>query len=93
MTDPETGVIAISRAGHDKGRAFVILRREGTEYVFIADGVTRRVAEPKKKKLKHLLIEPRTAEAIRELMANGTNPTDADIRRALCALGYPTKRQ
>lgn len=93
MTDPEIGAVAISKAGHDKGRALVILGREGTEYVLTADGETRKAAEPKKKKLKHLRIEPAVAESVRERIANGMTPTDADIRKALSALGYRTKRQ
>ena len=53
-----TGKIVKSKAGHDKGLLFVISGVSDTDdgYVFIADGGSRRIEKPKKKKLKHLLI-------------------------------------
>lgn len=53
-----TGKIVKSKAGHDKGLLFVISGVSDKEdgYVFIADGRSRRIEKPKKKKLKHLLI-------------------------------------
>ncbi len=88
MNMPEIGVAAVSRAGHDKGRAFLIVGRADSEHVLIADGRTRSIAQPKKKKLKHLHIEPKTADQVRESILSGKQATDADIRKALDALGY-----
>ena len=51
----ETGMLARSKAGHDKGGIFVITGVEG-EYVFLADGKNRPVCRPKKKKRKHIQI-------------------------------------
>lgn len=48
-----TGMFAISKAGHDKGRMYVILKEDG-EYVYLADGRIRTVENPKKKKKKHI---------------------------------------
>ncbi len=42
-----------SKAGRDKGRFFAVLALEG-EYALIADGMLRKLAKPKRKKLKHL---------------------------------------
>ena len=88
MTEPEAGVVAVSRAGHDKGRAFVIIGREGTEYVLLADGRTRMAAKPKRKKLRHVHLEPAAAESVREALLSGRVPTDAELRKALTDLGY-----
>ncbi|MEG1525267.1 MAG: KOW domain-containing RNA-binding protein [Clostridia bacterium] len=93
MTEPETGVVVISRAGHDKGRAFVIIGRADTEHVFLADGVTRKLTCPKKKKLMHLRIEPYTAESVRSTLARNETLMDADVRKALATLGYNTERK
>lgn len=42
------GRLAFSRAGHDKGKLYLIVRQEG-ERVWLADGRTRSVQDPKKK--------------------------------------------
>ena len=88
MNEPELGAVATSRAGHDKGQAFVIIGRADSEHVLLADGRKRPVTRPKKKKLRHLRVEPHMAEEIRTLLLGGTQPQDADVRKALLALGY-----
>ena len=42
------GLFAISKAGHDKGNIYVIVR-EDNEYVYVADGVSKTLEKPKKK--------------------------------------------
>lgn len=90
MTEPEIGVAVISRAGRDKGRAFLIVGRADEAHALLCDGETRRLAAPKKKKLRHLRVQPQRAEALAKALANGT-ATDADIRKALRELGYNTE--
>ena len=48
-----TEMFAISKAGHDKGQMYVILKEEG-EYLYLVDGKTRGVDNRKKKKKKHV---------------------------------------
>ena len=92
MTEPEIGVAAVSRAGHDKGRAFLIVGRADEAHALLSDGETRKLASPKKKKLRHLHVEPKRAEALAGAIADGT-ATDADVRRALQELGYNTRSE
>ena len=47
------GHFARSKAGHDKDSLMVILREDGT-YVYLADGKSRSVEAPKRKKKKHV---------------------------------------
>lgn len=47
------GALVKSLAGHDRGGIFAVVSLEG-DYVFLADGATRRVDSPKKKKLRHI---------------------------------------
>ncbi len=47
--------IAISLAGHDSGRAYVVIKTDEA-FAYLADGKTRRVSNPKKKALKHLRL-------------------------------------
>ena len=50
-----SGLVVKSLAGHDKGSYFVVLRAEG-EFAFIANGKTKTIEKPKKKKKKHLEV-------------------------------------
>lgn len=83
MMGPELGVLAVSRAGHDRGKVFLIVGRSGSEYVLLADGMTRKLDCPKKKKLKHVVLLPQRNLEIAEAISDGRSLTDADLRRAL----------
>ena len=47
------GQVVRSIAGRDNGTAYVIIRTS-ENYVFVADGATRKLENPKKKKFKHI---------------------------------------
>lgn len=49
----KVGSIVISSAGHDCGRAMVVLAAEGS-VVCVADGKERKISSPKKKNIKHV---------------------------------------
>ena len=51
----ERGMLAKSKAGHDKDRIYVICDFDET-YVYLVDGKTRTLAKPKKKKIKHVQV-------------------------------------
>jgi ribosomal protein L14E/L6E/L27E len=88
MNEPAIGAICTSRAGHDKGRAFVIIGVCDEDHVLLCDGKTRKLSRPKKKKLTHLHVEPHRAEEIGRRVIEGKPLLDADVRKALGALGY-----
>ena len=72
------GRLAFSRAGHDKGKLYLIVRQEG-ERVWLADGRTRSVQDPKEKNRKH--IQPAGQEFSEEEVASFfENPAWADNR-------------
>ena len=48
-----TGLLASSKAGHDKDKIYVIIK-EDKEYVWLADGTIKTVSKPKKKRKKHI---------------------------------------
>ena len=77
MERAEIGMFARSKAGHDKGKLYIILRTE-SEYVYLTDGKLRPMANPKKKKIKHIQPMYRTPEG-RDL----TKITDVDVKRAI----------
>lgn len=49
------GMLAVSKAGHDRGTTYVIIGEE-SEYVYLADGQVRGVDKPKKKNKKHIQV-------------------------------------
>lgn len=51
----ERGMLAKSKAGHDKGKVYVIYQVDET-YVYLVDGKLRTMENPKKKKRKHVQI-------------------------------------
>lgn len=77
MHESLAGLLATSKAGHDKDSVYVIIREEG-EYVYIADGEGRTVEKPKRKNRKHiqLIKKKRLPET-----AGGFN--DIDIKRII----------
>ena len=51
----ETGMLAKSKAGHDKGHLYVIYDVDET-YVYLVDGEIRSIDKKKKKKRKHVQL-------------------------------------
>lgn len=49
------GYLALSKAGRDKDRIYVILDND-EEYVYLTDGKYKKIEYPKKKKRKHIEI-------------------------------------
>ena len=71
------GMLARSKAGHDKGDLYLIDRVE-PEYAYLVDGSRRPLSKPKKKKWKHIQI----IKQMREHW-NPEQKNDDDIRRAI----------
>ena len=67
----ETGMAAVSLAGHDTGKLYIIVGVD-TGYVYLADGELRTCEHPKKKKIKHIQVNHRIfPEAQKILEAEG----------------------
>ena len=88
MNEPVIGRVCTSRAGHDKGRAFLIVGIYDDNHVLVCDGETRKLSRPKKKKLTHLHIEPQEAAEIAKMFEESKEILDADVRKALQLFGY-----
>ena len=78
----EAGQIVYSKCGRDRGRAFVVLSMEG-DYVMLADGKLRKVAQPKKKKHKHIQHTHTVSFEIQRKIREKNALTDADLRKVL----------
>ncbi len=49
------GMLAVSKAGRDRGSLYVIIEEAG-EYVYLDDGRNRTISRPKRKNRKHIQI-------------------------------------
>lgn len=77
------GQIVYSKAGRDKGKYFIVIKRIDDNYVYISDGDLRRIDRPKKKKIKHLLVTENKAEYIVQKLERSQKITNSDIRKCL----------
>ena len=57
------GMFAVSKAGHDKGRMYLVIRDECDE-VYLAAGKIRTLENPKRKKKKHLQVIKRDIDQV-----------------------------
>lgn len=70
--------MAISLAGHDRNRIYLIVG-EDKEYVYLADGKVRTCKNPKKKNRKHIqIIKKHSDPGVREKLLRGES-IDAGI--------------
>ena len=71
----ERGTVVKSRAGHDKNTWFVVLSADES-YAFIANGKSRTISSPKKKKYIHLVMT-------KTVLSADEMESDRSIRNAL----------
>ena len=76
--------IVRSDAGRDKGKLFVVLDVEG-EFLLLADGKTRKVEHPKRKKRRHVLFVSAEKTRLSEKITNTVKFTNSVLRRTLAA--------
>ena len=74
------GKLAVSLSGHDKQQVYVIIQEEDA-FVYLADGVLKSVAHPKKKNKKHIQIIKQIPEELKELLAEPFE--DLRVKRAI----------
>ncbi|RDU21773.1 KOW domain-containing RNA-binding protein [Anaerosacchariphilus polymeriproducens] len=75
-------LLAISQAGHDKGRLYVILK-EDDEYTYLCDGKYRSLDNPKKKRKKHVQVIKEIPTNVAELIKDGQLLNNEGIKRAI----------
>lgn len=57
------GMFAVSKAGHDKGKMYLIVREDETT-VDLVDGKARKLENPKKKKKKHVQVVKKDSDTV-----------------------------
>ncbi len=76
------GQVVFAKAGRDKGDAFIVTKVI-EPYVYIANGKSRTLLKPKKKKMIHIQIMKFIDEEIKSKIENESYLLDSDIRKSL----------
>ncbi len=75
------GCFAISKAGRDAGKCYVIINTHN-EYVYLVDGNIRTLNNPKKKNIKHVRKLHHADSSLIEAIKNKTVKNE-EIKRAI----------
>lgn len=78
--------LVVSKAGRDQGQLFYVIDTD-EQYVYLADGKSRRLEKPKRKKRKHIEQIPRTESRIAEKIRNGEKVLNSELRKELASFG------
>jgi len=80
--DVHQGEFVYASRGRDAGACFIVISQEDN-YLYLADGKSRKVGSPKKKKLKHVILTgDRDDFIVNKLMSIG-KLTNKEVRYAL----------
>ena len=80
MKEYKSELLAISKAGHDKGTVYVVLEADDV-YFWLADGKRRLLENPKKKKQMHVQVVKHLPAELLSQMQSIT--LDAHVRKIL----------
>ncbi len=81
--DLQIGQLAKSKAGRDKGKLFIIKEIINDKYVYIVDGELRKISNPKKKKIKHLIIYKRVFKEFQEQINSSIKLTNVFVKKLI----------
>ncbi len=84
--------IIVSLAGRDQGRLFYVLETDGS-YALLADGKTRKLENPKRKKLKHIRFAARSDSRVAQKILAGDPVLNSELRRDLAIFGQACSSQ
>lgn len=91
--EPEPGRLCRSLAGRDRGGCFIVVGTTPDGMVLIADGKTRRLSRPKKKKRKHLHMTPLVLEQAAARLGKPGALADGELRNMIERTGRTTGKE
>ncbi|MDD6380554.1 MAG: KOW domain-containing RNA-binding protein [Lachnospiraceae bacterium] len=71
-----------SLAGHDKGQVYVVIR-EDDGFCYLANGTTKTIDSPKKKKYRHLQLIKKMPAEVQQISDEENDLTDLLIKRVI----------
>ena len=81
-----TGFNGACAATYDKGQLFFVIDAD-EQYVYLADGKSRKLEKPKRKKRRHVQAAFQTESRIAEKIRNGEKVLNSELRKELASLG------
>ncbi len=76
--------LVLATAGREKGKIFLVVDVQN-EYLLLADGKSRRLEAPKRKKCKHVQRAGAAPEEIAAKLRSSEIITNSELRKALAA--------
>ncbi len=78
-------MFAVSRAGHDAGHRYVIIR-ETEDCVYLADGEVRKLDNPKRKNRRHMqIIKNGVSTVLKDKLKNNQPVNNEEIKYTIKA--------
>ena len=74
--------LIVSKAGRDKGQLFFVIDAD-EQYVYLADGKSRKLEKPKRKKRRHVQKVLRSETRVAEKIRSGDKVLNSELRRDL----------
>ena len=74
-------------AGREKGKLFFVLETDGEDYLLLADGKSRHVEAPKRKKRKHVRFIAETDSRVADKIRQRDKVTNSELRKAIASYG------
>ena len=84
--------LIVSKAGRDKGQLFFVIDAD-EQYVYLADGKSRKLEKPKRKKRRHVQAAFQTESRIAEKIRNGDKVLNSELRRELAVFSQKFNSQ
>lgn len=84
--DIDRSSLIVSKAGRDKGQLFYVVDAD-EQYVYLADGKSRKLEKPKRKKRKHVQLVAQTESRIADKIRNGEKVLNSELRKELASYG------
>ena len=78
--------IVRSIAGRDKGKRFLVIDTQ-EQFLLLADGKTKRLEAPKRKKRKHTVWQAHCNSSVAMKIRSEEKVTNSELRRTLAAYG------
>ena len=73
-------------AGREKGKPFFVLETDG-DYLLLADGKSRKIEAPKRKKRKHVRFLADGGGRVADKIRDRERVTNSELRKAIAAYG------
>ncbi len=84
--DLEIGQLVSSKAGRDAGKYYVVIAYLNDTHVLVANGMSRKASQPKKKNIRHLVAHRQIVTGLAQRLEQEHRLTDEQLRLAIASL-------